>query len=608
MKRILWLICSVVLSYGLLGKDWKVGENLKGAGVRTVQKEGHGMTVKFEDVAGAPFAGAALRIHIDQVPAGETQSWKKQVCMDSSFSVQPGMKFRVSYWIRGNAPGAMFVENAMYLAPFGLLGKKARQNVEFGTQWKQVSTEFEVENDYVGPASMPRFQPGTLPAGTDVWIGGLKVELLNELLPYNLTPEWKMLRGDNLPVDRIPDGTSTVSLKDNTYLFPDFKNRACATFYQEVEAKRDGNMTVGAAADWWFECFVNGNLAYSTMEKGNMVSTFQPTDYPFQLPLKKGRNLVAVRVFSGSAGWRFVFGKVQGIYGNPEKRRIFQIKEGPNYRPVDPDHFYTVAPGTVLDFSNLIERDRPAGKRGRLIIGANGHPVFEKTPNRPERFQAFNFLFDMWKMQLHMWTRKQFDDYAAAIERRGYNFIRLHLPENFLRGWEPYLKNRNVAEMDPAKLPTTEEEIEKFLDKGNLERFDMMFAAFKEHGIYVTTDLSGRYGITGSYATTHPLSLKGLLFYDQRARAYWKTWTKYFLSHVNPYTGLAYKDDPALVLLNFINEQDLRFADGLPFCRVPFREWLVKKYGNDAALSKAWGEKVSLDALPDITETAIQKA
>ena len=84
------------------------------------------------------------------------------------------------------------------------------------------------------------------------------------------------------------------------------------------------------------------------------------------------------------------------------------------------------------------------------------------------------------------------------------------------------------------------------------------------------------------------------------------------LNHVNPYTGLAYKDDPALAYVECINEQTVLFYSNMPtIAKKPtykrlmaerFSDWLKQKYGSHEALVKAWGEaalKGAYDAYPD---------
>ena len=58
---------------------------------------------------------------------------------------------------------------------------------------------------------------------------------------------------------------------------------------------------IGCAADFWMEFFVNGKVVCSTMEKGN--GSTNANERIIELPLKKGENLLAVKVLSGKGGW-----------------------------------------------------------------------------------------------------------------------------------------------------------------------------------------------------------------------------------------------------------------------------------------------------------------
>jgi len=62
---------------------------------------------------------------------------------------------------------------------------------------------------------------------------------------------------------------------------------------------------IGCSADWWMKWYVNGQCAYATV-LGNLTANFKTTDHCFKCPLKKGRNVIAAEVRSGSRGWRLV--------------------------------------------------------------------------------------------------------------------------------------------------------------------------------------------------------------------------------------------------------------------------------------------------------------
>ncbi len=72
------------------------------------------------------------------------------------------------------------------------------------------------------------------------------------------------------------------------------------------------------------------------------------------------------------------------------------------------------------------------------------------------------------------------------------------------------------------------------------------------------------------------------------------------LKHRNPYSKLTYADDPALVYIEMLNEENLYFYSSMgAILKVPtlkkqfarqFSDWLKKKYGSHAKLVDAWGK------------------
>jgi len=63
----------------------------------------------------------------------------------------------------------------------------------------------------------------------------------------------------------------------------------------------------GAGAEWWMEWWVNGERVFSTIDGGNN-GAYHVLTHVFPVKLRQGRNLVAVKVLSGSGGWRLVAG------------------------------------------------------------------------------------------------------------------------------------------------------------------------------------------------------------------------------------------------------------------------------------------------------------
>jgi len=209
-----------------------------------------------------------------------------------------------------------------------------------------------------------------------------------------------------------------------------------------------------------------------------------------------------------------------------------------------------VEKGSVLDFSFM--SDAPAGKYGFLRVGKNGSFEFEKRPGIPVRFWGTNLCFVINFMP-HKETERMLDDLVAM----GYNAIRPHHFDCGTNGIEP--------------------------DKAAWERFDYLIAAAKKRGLYITSDLyTVRNVKLKKYGYVTEPEFKWLCYFDDEAYENLMGFARYFLTHVNPYTGLALKDDPAFITLSLINESSLmirvhQLTDKTrPVMEKAFAEWCRK--------------------------------
>ncbi len=192
-----------------------------------------------------------------------------------------------------------------------------------------------------------------------------------------------------------------------------------------------------------------------------------------------------------------------------------------------------VEPGSILDFSGMA-LDAPAGKYGPVVI-RDGHMVFKGRPREPQRFLGINLCF-----KANYPTKEEAERLTEELATLGYNAVRFHLYDSLLTN----------SMNDPEYLT---------LNKELLDRNDYFFHCLKQRGFYISTDLySLRRQKIGDKTLLHnPVKMKILL--DESYMKNLECFAKKFFSHVNPYTGLARKDDPALMSICFINEDSFRF-------------------------------------------------
>ncbi|MBN2452204.1 MAG: cellulase family glycosylhydrolase, partial [Lentisphaeria bacterium] len=239
------------------------------------------------------------------------------------------------------------------------------------------------------------------------------------------------------------------------------------------------------------------------------------------------------------------------------------------------------APDNVTNMSHLL--DAPAGRHGFL------------------RVQDGRFAHDGGRVRLNatnLTGPANFPDHEAAarlaarLARFGINCVRLHYFDadygNFRNEKQPGI----IAESLETK---------RNLDPAQRDRMDYMIAAFKERGIYVNMNLhvARAWDERDGFAGRRPRMDKGIDNFEPRMIALQKEYAKTLLTHRNPYTGLAYTDDPCVAMIEINNENSLISQyhsggiDGLsdPYAsefRRQWNRWLVTKYGTTAGLRKAW--------------------
>ncbi len=234
-------------------------------------------------------------------------------------------------------------------------------------------------------------------------------------------------------------------------------------------------------------------------------------------------------------------------------------------------------PDNASSMAHLL--DAPAGKHG-FLRAENGRFVNDAGP---VRLHATNLTG-----QANFPTHQEADRLAARLARFGINCVRLHHMDTYWK-WLGII----------ADDPTTQ----RRFDPAQVERLDYMIAAFKKRGIYVDVNLHvGRWwderdGFPAK--DQRPGFDKGLDNFEPRMIELQKEYARKLLTHVNPYTGLAYRDDPCVAVVELNNENALfQVYHGGGIDRLPapyaaefrkqWNDWLGKKYASTAALLAAW--------------------
>ena len=140
---------------------------------------------------------------------------------------------------------------------------------------------------------------------------------------------------------------------------------------------------------------------------------------------------------------------------------------------------------------------------------------------------------------------------AARLAHLGINMVRLHYFDTWAYG-------SNFMKAPMPALFKNDPKSSCIIDEAQRERLEYLVAQFKKRGIYlnvnlhVAQELDERDGIPKT-----PWANRGPDFF------YWpivekeREYARNLLSHVNPYTGLAMKDDPVVAIVEINNENGM---------------------------------------------------
>ena len=215
-----------------------------------------------------------------------------------------------------------------------------------------------------------------------------------------------------------------------------------------------------------------------------------------------------------------------------------------------------------VDLSFLNAQEKPAGKRG-FVKAAGEQLLF--ADNTPARF---------WGTNLSAYTLFRTPDDAIQLQAKrlsalGFNLVRLHHHDS------PWVFPNIFG--DGNVIQDTQE-----LSPQSLKKIDWWIKCLKDEGIYVWLDMhveravSAKDNIFGFEEmpknSKNTADLKGYAYVNSTIEQAMKRFAESYLTHVNSYTGLAYKDDPAIAAILITNENDVTHHYGnalLPDKKVP---------------------------------------
>ena len=230
--------------------------------------------------------------------------------------------------------------------------------------------------------------------------------------------------------------------------------------------------------------------------------------------------------------------------------------------------------GGPLDASGLL--DAPAGRHG-FLQATGGQFIFQD--GTPVRFFGVNI-----EGAQALPDHGQAGPLAHRLAQLGANLVRLHLIDAY---WaQPNLFNPNYDDT-------------QHLSPESLDRLDYFIAQLKEQGIYVYLDLLVRRRFTAEDDVPEAQYLEGgakvVALYNRRLIELQKQFARDFLTHTNSYTQNRLVEEPAVALIDLVNESSIfkiqeSFKD-IPDIYIEEFEALWSKYLDERGIAGATREK-----------------
>ena len=195
----------------------------------------------------------------------------------------------------------------------------------------------------------------------------------------------------------------------------------------------------------------------------------------------------------------------------------------------------------------------PAGQQG-FIRASDGHLV---TPDGKR--------FRMWGVNMTGWTKgsallpdkRDAEIAARSLAQLGVNCVRFQFLD--LTRQQQHSTDLPTT-YTPSGLLDGNAETSQVMDAGQFDRFDYLVAQLKANGIYVDLNLNvGRRYKKGDQVHDYDLIgvAKAITQFDPRLIQLQKDYARQLLTHLNPYTKTEYRYEPAIAIVEIVNENSV---------------------------------------------------
>jgi hypothetical protein len=208
-----------------------------------------------------------------------------------------------------------------------------------------------------------------------------------------------------------------------------------------------------------------------------------------------------------------------------------------------------------VDWSSLL--DAPSGKHGFIKV-TDGHLAFDD--GTPAKFWGTNIVAGSCFPD-----KATADSLAKRLALMGCNLLRFH--------------HMDADWAQPNIFGNADNTLS--LDATSMDRLDYFIHALKARGIYIFMDLLVHrdFKETDGVANRPPdLGGKQVAYFSEKLIQLQKQYASQLLLHKNPYTGLRYVDEPAIIASEFINESSAFIHFSGDILTEPYREELQRQF------------------------------
>ncbi len=218
-----------------------------------------------------------------------------------------------------------------------------------------------------------------------------------------------------------------------------------------------------------------------------------------------------------------------------------------------------------------------AGEHGFIGLSEDGES-FVRGDGEPIRF---------WPVNGGGSTRRMSDEelawHARFLAKQGVNMNRWHGSIN------PSGKGTDIFEIDTAEV----EAIWRWVAAMKKEGIYSTISPFWAHNGHMGGWVPEEWGIEGYSGND---ALWAVMYFNDRLKEAYKRWVRYLYTEINPHTGIALKDDPAVALIQVKNEDGV-FWWTIQMVKPELKRiisrkyagWLKGRYGSLQEALTAWG-------------------